>query len=241
MRMAEQQVCCEADKTSRIVPIRVAVVEDTQEVREGLSWLLGNSEGFNCVGAYASGEDAIRHLPGLNPDVVLMDIDLPGMSGVECLGQLKALCPEVQVSMLTVFEDEDRIFRSLTAGASGYLLKSTTPAGILKAVRDLRDGGSPMSSQVARKVLNSFLEQSKKPSLLARLTSSPQPAPTGSLSERERQILELLAKGHMYKEIADELGISIHTVRTFIRRMYEKLHVHSRTEALLKMAHAKEG
>jgi DNA-binding NarL/FixJ family response regulator len=168
--------------------------------------------------------------------VVLLDIYLPGKSGIECIAPLSEACPQLQISMLTVFEDEELIFNSIRAGASGYLLKKTPPAGILEAVSDLHAGGSPMSSQIARKVVSAFASRLEGQSTRV---SSPDCTPTAdqtaSLCAREREILELLSKGHRYKEIADELGISIHTVRTFIRRMYEKLHVHSRTEALNKV------
>jgi len=216
--------------------IRVAIVEDSQEVREGLAWLFRNSTGFECAGAYENGEEALQKIPKLKPDVVLMDIGLPGISGIDCIGRLRKLCPTAQVAMLSVFEDEDRIFRSLTAGATGYLLKKTPPAGILEAVKDLHAGGSPMSSQIARKVLNVFLgrDTQRKPAP-APVSDTLQSESLDQLCLRERQILELLAKGYRYKEIAGDLGITIHTVRTFIRRMYEKLHVHSRTEALLKV------
>jgi DNA-binding NarL/FixJ family response regulator len=219
------------------MPIRVAIVEDSQDVREGLTWLFRNSNGFDCVGTYDTGEEALQQVPRLKPDVVLMDIGLPGMSGIDCIARLRKLCPGTQVTMLSVFEDEDRILRSLEAGATGYLLKKTPPAGILEAVQDLHAGGSPMSSQIARKVLNAFLKRAgnQKP-VLSLVTKAPPEESRDQLCARERQILELLAKGHRYKEIADELGITIHTVRTFIRRMYEKLQVHSRTEALLKVS-----
>jgi DNA-binding NarL/FixJ family response regulator len=217
------------------MPIRVAIVEDSQEVREGLAWLFRNSTEFACVGAYDTGEEALQKIPRLKPDVVLMDIGLPGISGIDCISRLRKLCPNTQVAMLSVFEDEDRIFRSLTAGATGYLLKKTPPAGILEAVQELHAGGSPMSSQIARKVLNAFLGRGGKPKPPPSLAKqTPQAESLDQLCSREQQILELLAKGYRYKEIADQLSITIHTVRTFIRRMYEKLHVHSRTEALLK-------
>ncbi len=140
------------------MPIRVAIVEDSLEVREGLIWLFRNSPGFECAGAYDTGEEALQKIPKLKPDVVLMDIELPGISGIDCIARLRKLCPNTQISMLSVFEDEDRIFRSLTAGATGYLLKKTPPAAILEAVQDLHAGGSPMSSQIARKLLKAFLE-----------------------------------------------------------------------------------
>lgn len=216
------------------MPIRVAIVEDSREVREGLSWLFRNSPGFECAGTYSTGEEALRQLPGHPPDVVLMDIGLPGISGIDCIARLRRQCPRTQIAMLSVFEDEERIFASLTAGATGYLLKKTPPAGILEAVADLHAGGSPMTSQIARKVLTAFVgRRSPRPTALPE-PAAPGTAAAGNLCAREREILELLAKGHRYKEIADALGITIHTVRTFIRRMYEKLEVHSRTEALLK-------
>jgi DNA-binding NarL/FixJ family response regulator len=217
------------------MPIRVAIVEDSQEVREGLAWLFRNSTGFDCAGAYDTGEEALQKIPRLKPDVVLMDIGLPGISGIDCISRLRKLCPATQISMLSVFEDEDRIFRSLTAGATGYLLKTTPPAGILEAVNDLHAGGSPMSSQIARKVLNVFFRRDGKHKPVPFLDEKPVPSESlNQLCPREQQILALLAKGYRYKEVADELNITIHTVRTFIRRMYEKLQVHSRTEALLK-------
>jgi DNA-binding NarL/FixJ family response regulator len=219
------------------MPIRVTIVEDSQEVREGLAWLFRNSTGFDCVGAYDTGEDAVQKVPRLKPDVVLMDIGLPGISGIECIVRLRRLCPTVQIVMLSVFEDEDRIFRSLAAGATGYLLKKTPPTGILEAVKELHAGGSPMSSQIARKVLKAFLSRGGNREAAAPQEDKVLEAEnTDQLCPRERQILELLAKGYRYKEIADELNVTIHTVRTFIRRMYEKLHVHSRTEALLKVS-----
>ena len=217
------------------MPIRVAIVEDSPEVREGLVWLFHNSPGFDCAGAYDTGEEALQKLPKLKPDVVLMDIGLPGISGIDCIARLRKLCPNTQVSVLSVFEDEDRILRSLTAGATGYVLKKTPPAAILEAVQDLHAGGSPMSSQIARKLLKAFLASpgNRKPAASPAAKVS-QEESLDQLCARERQILELLSKGYRYKEVADELSITIHTVRTFIRRMYEKLHVHSRTEALLK-------
>lgn len=236
MRIARPVVPTDNVVTQSAVPIRVAIVEDDPEVRDGLGWLFRHTPGFECLAACGSAEEALQTLPALGPDVVLMDIHLPGMSGIECLVRLKRQCPATQVGMLTVFEDDEVVFRSLAAGATGYLLKKTPPAGILEAVRDLHTGGSPMSSQIARKVVSAFTSHP-----VPNAPPAPPPAsdPTddtpGSLCTRERQILDLLARGHRYKEIADELGITIHTVRTFIRRMYEKLQVHSRTEALIKV------
>lgn len=216
--------------------VRVSIVEDDCEVREGLSWLFGHSPGFKCLGSYESGEEALARLPRNPPDVILLDIQLPGRSGIDCLPDLKQQCPTTQISMLTVLEDDDLIFRSLAAGAMGYLLKKTPPAAILDAVRDLHAGGSPMSSQIARKLINLFIDQ---PALCAHSikvpTRAPADPPLPALCPRERQILDLLAQGFRYKEIAHRLGVTIHTVRTFIRSMYEKLQVHSRTEALIRV------
>jgi DNA-binding NarL/FixJ family response regulator len=203
--------------------IRVALVEDDRQVREGLVVLIGNSPGLACVSACVSAENALQRLPALDPDVVLMDIQLPGMSGIECILRLKQLCPGAQIMMLTVFEDHDRIYQSLKAGASGYLLKQTPPAELLAAITELHRGGSPMSSQIARRVVEAF--------------QHPVHTDIGDhqLSPREQEIVSLLAQGHLYKEIADQLGRSVETVRTHIRNIYEKLHVRSRTEAVNKI------
>jgi DNA-binding NarL/FixJ family response regulator len=203
--------------------IEVALVEDDQQVREGLALLIGSSPGFTCVAACPSAEYALQRLPGLEPDVVLMDIQLPGMSGIECILKLKQLCPQAQIMMLTVFEDHDRIYQSLKAGASGYLLKQTPPAELLEAISGLHHGGSPMSAQIARRVVEAF--------------QHPAPFDSGDspLSPREQEIVHLLAQGHLYKEIANQLGRSVETVRTHIRNIYDKLHVRSRTEAVNKV------
>lgn len=203
--------------------LRVGIVEDVTETREALAALIHGAGGLVCVGALASGEAALRAFPPLTPDVVLMDIKLPGMSGIECVLRLKQLLPTVQVLMLTTYEDSDLIFNSLRAGASGYLLKKTHPAEILQAIGQVHDGGSPMSVHVARKLVNHFQQ-------------IPQPAlEVEQLTPREREILDLLAKGYRYKEIVDHLNISLSTVRTHIRAVYEKLHVQSRTEAVVKL------
>jgi DNA-binding NarL/FixJ family response regulator len=204
------------------VTIRIAVVDDDQTVREGLQMLLRVSPGYTCVAAYASGEDAMAGLPALKPDVVLMDIHLPDISGIECILALKAMNLPTVFIMLTVFENPDAIFRSLSAGASGYLTKQTPPAKILEAILDVHLGGSPMSSEIARKVVQSFQSAPKVTKL------------SGGLTKREEEILACLAKGHLYKEIADLLNISIDTVRSHIRHIYEKLHVKTKTEAILR-------
>jgi len=203
--------------------INVAIVEDIDDIREGLVYLINASEGFKCIASFSNAEDALKKLPKLDIDVVLMDVNLPGISGIDCLTELKSNNPKFQVIMLTVFEDDETIFNSLKAGAAGYILKKTSPAQLLEAIKDVFNGGSPMSSQIARKVVASF--QSKNESLNKH----------DDLSDREMEILTYLSKGYRYKEIADLLFISIETVRTHIRNIYEKLQVHSRMEALLKI------
>ena len=205
------------------LPTRVALVEDDFEVRSGLQLLLGNSSSCVCVGAFASGEEALKMLSGLSVSVVLMDINLPGMSGIECIRRLKTLEPAVQIMMLTVFEDHDRIFESLSAGASGYLLKQTPPARLLEAIAELEQGGSPMSTQIARRVVEAFQHPSGSQD------------ETSVLSPREKEIIALLAKGFLYKEIASRLGLSVETIRTHIHNIYGKLHVRTRTEAVMKV------
>lgn len=203
--------------------INVALVEDNDDIREGLVYLINASEGFNCVANFSNAEDALETLPRINVDVVLMDINLPGMSGIDCIIKLKRRDSKFLIIMLTIFEDDESIFKSLQAGASGYVLKKTSPAQLLEAIKDVYNGGSPMSSQIARKVVASF--QSRNATV----------ANHEDLSNREMEILTFLARGYRYKEIADQLFISIETVRTHIRNIYEKLQVHSRTEALLKI------
>lgn len=210
-----------------LMPIKVAIVEDDVVIREGLAFLFRTSPRFECLAPCRSAEAALAALPPLDPDVLLLDIQLPGMSGIEFLPRFKALSPATQICMLTVFEDAEAVFGALRAGATGYLLKATPPAEVLEAVQDLHGGGSPMSGQIARKLVTAFADQS--------VTKQSREETLGRLCNREQQILDLLAKGHRYKEIADELRISIHTVRSFIRSMYEKLQVHSRTEALIKL------
>jgi len=204
------------------MPINVAVVEDQKEIREGLTYLINSSDGYKCVGAFANAEDALQSIPQLNAHVALMDINLPEMDGIACVRQLKPRVPSLQIIMLTVYEDTDRIFEALTAGASGYLLKRTPPAKIMESIADVHRGGSPMSSEIARKVVQSF----QKPN-----SSSNE---TDQLTAREKEILTHLAKGFTYKEIGDEMFISDETVRSHLRRIYEKLHVHSRTAAVVK-------
>lgn len=203
--------------------IKVAIVEDNEKLRATLGRIIGRTEGFECVGQYATAEEALAAIPGLRPDVVLMDINLPGLNGVECVRQLKLQCPETQFIMLTVYEDTDNIFNALAAGATGYLLKRSSRDELLQAIRDVVNGGSPMTTHIARKVVQSF----QRP--------TPRAADTAAeLSPREREVLDLLAQGFLYKEIADRLGVSYETVHTHIRRIYEKLQVRTRTEAVAK-------
>jgi DNA-binding NarL/FixJ family response regulator len=202
--------------------ITVSLVEDDQGTREKLQVVLGNTPSLRCLHIYASGEAALQGIPNDPPDVVLMDINLPGMNGIECVGKLKAKLPKVQVLMLTTYEDSKLIFDSLRAGASGYLLKNLPPTEMVQAVEQVSVGGSPMSMAIARKVVN-FFQQIKQT-----------PAELDLLSKREQEILALLAKGYLYKEIADQLGITPGTVRVHLHTVYEKLHVSSRTEAVVK-------
>jgi DNA-binding NarL/FixJ family response regulator len=202
--------------------IKVAIVDDDEGIRASLSTLLRRAPGYKLVGEYANGEAALREIPLTQPDVVLMDINLPGMKGYDCVRQLKAARPAIQFLMLTVYEDSDSLFNSLRAGASGYLLKRTASARLLEAVRDVYEGGAPMSPQLARRVVQFFSKPAAQDSGLAKLTPA------------EREFLHQLAKGYAYKEIADHMKISIDTVRSYVRTVYEKLHVHSRTEAVVK-------
>ncbi|HLP06993.1 MAG TPA: response regulator transcription factor [Opitutaceae bacterium] len=203
-------------------PIRVAVVEDDPDVRALLCQWLREEPGFECVCEAPNAEVAFAKLPDLKPDVVLHDIVLPGKSGIESVARLKPLLPQTQFVMLTVYEDVEHIFAALSAGATGYMLKRTPRPALVEALREVHAGGSPMSTSIARKVVQS-LHQPRRPA-----TS----AATEGLSARENQVLELLARGHLYKEIADEIGISVPTVNTYIRRIYEKLHVRSRAQAV---------
>ena len=203
------------------MPITVSIVEDNDKLRETLARVLNRADGFRCVSQHASAEDALAELPAVKPDVVLMDINLPGMNGVECVRHLKKLRPEIQVMMLTVYEDTENIFNALAAGASGYMLKRTASKELLEAIREVQRGGSPMTAHIARLVVQSFQRPAAD-------------APAENLSEREQQVLDLLSRGLMYKEIADKLQISYETVHTYIRRIYEKLQVRTRTEAVAK-------
>jgi DNA-binding NarL/FixJ family response regulator len=206
--------------------IAVSIVDDEVKLRQSIATFINGSPGFKCLSGYGSAEEALSRLPGDKPDVVLMDINLGAMSGIECVEKLKEKSPDVQILMLTVYEDTEKIFRALAAGANGYLLKRSSPTKLLAAIREVHGGGSPMTSSIARKVVASFQKQKT-----AADTGGEKP---GHLSPREQAVLDGLARGWTYKLIASELDISIDTIRTYIRRIYEKLHVQSRTEAVAK-------
>jgi len=204
------------------MPITVSIVEDDRDTRDSLATLLGSAPALRCLGTYATGEKALAGIAAGKPDVALLDINLPGMSGIECVAKLKAKLPALHVLMLTTYEDSNLIFDSLRAGASGYLLKNMPPDELVAAVAEVQAGGPPMSMQIARKVVQHFHRTQQAD------------AAVETLSPREYEVLALLAKGALYKEIADQLGITLGTVRTHQRRIYEKLHVQSRTEAAVK-------
>jgi len=200
--------------------IPVAIVEDNSDLREGLAQLIQGTPGYQCVGAFGDCSQFLGSLDKLHPSVVLMDVGLPGMSGIEGVKKLKARLPEVEVLMLTVFEDDQKIFDSLCAGASGYLLKKTPPARILEAIQEIHEGGAPMSAKIARRVLQMFQ------------STPPTTSPTAQLTDREQQVLAGLVRGMSYKMIASEYSISIDTVRSHVRHIYEKLHVNSKVQAI---------
>jgi DNA-binding NarL/FixJ family response regulator len=202
--------------------IRVAIVEDEQDIRAAMRVLINGSQGFECIHVYENAEDAIISLPGKDVHVVLMDIHLPGKDGVECMTELREKMPGTQFMMCTVYDDDDNIFKALQAGASGYILKRTSPAQILEAITDLHSGGSPMSSEIARRVVASLQLKNKYS------------AHTEILTEREKEILDYLAKGFLYKEIAEALSVSKETVKKHVHNIYDKLHVQNKTEALNK-------
>jgi DNA-binding NarL/FixJ family response regulator len=203
--------------------IKVAIVEDHKTTREALERILSLSGDCRCVCTCSTAEDALRAIPGHQPDVVLMDIQLPKMSGVECVGKIKEMMPAAQVIMVTVYEDPDNIFRALRAGASGYVLKRATPETILGAVREVQRGGVPMSAEIARKVVAYFHAQ-------AAATKD-----TDKLTNREREVLDLVAQGFSNKEIAERLDVSLDAVLWHLKHIYQKLHVHSRAQAILKL------
>ena len=204
--------------------ITVAIVEDDAAVREILTEWINQEEGFTCVQSFGTGEKAVETLVTRPPHVALVDVNLPGISGIECVRRLKTVLPQTQFVMLTVYEDSGHIFDALAAGASGYLQKRTPRAALLTALREVHAGGSPMTSNIARLVVESFQR------------SVPKENPAEGLSRRESEVLALIAQGYLYKEVADKIGISLPTVKTYIRRICEKLHVHSRAEAVARYA-----
>lgn len=207
----------------------IAIVEDNTALGASLRKIVESAGDFRCLGVWTSAEDALKKIDAFRPQVVLMDINLPGMSGIEATAHIKRHLPEVQVIMVTVYRDHDQIFAALKAGASGYLLKRSSPEEVRQAIRDVRSGGAPMSAEIARRVVEAFHQPVKT------LDSE-----EVNLSKRETEILEQLTKGLANKEIADRLGISVETVRVHLRRIYEKLHVHSRTEAAMKFRDSRE-
>jgi DNA-binding NarL/FixJ family response regulator len=206
------------------MPISVAIIEDLEEIREGLKNYIEPDKELVVLGAFASAEEAMIVLPRIRPDIAIMDINLPGINGIGCIRAIKDVCPATQFMMFTIYENDEKIFEALQAGASGYLLKNTDPLQILEAIKELYNGGSPMSPNIARKVVNVF--RAKNDSSVR----------SDLLAKRENDVLELLSKGLLYKEIADHLSIALGTVRQHIHSIYEKLHVQNRTEALNKVS-----
>ena len=202
--------------------ISVSIVEDDAGLRSSLVRLIDSSPGFRCLSQHATAENALREIPRANPEVVLMDINLPGLNGMECVRRLKPSLPKAQFIMLTVYNQTEHIFEALAAGATGYLLKQTKPDDLLAAIKDVHEGNSPINSSIARKIVQSFQR------------AAVDGGETATLSPREAEVLDLLAKGYLYKEIGEKLQISFSTVRTHVRHIYEKLHVRSRTEAVTK-------
>jgi len=202
----------------------VAIVEDDWAVRENLATLISKAPGFSCVATCESAEEALLRLPGLAPDVVLMDINLPGKDGISCVATLREVLRNTQVIMLTIEEDSEKVFESMKAGATGYLVKHVSPQEILEAVAEVHRGGAPMSSHIARKAVTAF----RQPTIAV--------GEETNLTTREEEVLRLLAKGRRSKEIADELGVGMGTVNTHVRHIYEKLHVRSRAEAVARFA-----
>jgi DNA-binding NarL/FixJ family response regulator len=202
--------------------ISLAIVEDLDEVREGLKQFISLNPEFKVLDTFKTAEEALHDLPQLQPDIVIMDINLPGMSGIECIRQVKKKIAQTQFMMFTVYENDEKVFEALKAGATGYLLKNTGLLQLIEALQELHNGGSPMSSNIARKLVTIFREEHTDE------------APMTALSKRENEILQLLSKGLLYKEIADKLVISVGTVRQHIHKIYEKLHVQNRTEAINK-------
>lgn len=239
--MVAAEALCDSDKEHVVMsgvshqpppvgsPITVALVEDERDLRESWMKLLKSFKGFTCVGAFGSGEEALKQLPLLKPQIVLMDIFLPRQSGIECTSRLKTLLPDTLIMILTSVADDELVFMALQAGADGYLLKSTRPEELETALRDLLKGGAPMTSAVARRVVHYFRQQ-KKPQ-----------EDEANLSAREEEVLILLSKGYSNKEIAAQLGLSVDTVATYLKTIFKKMHVRSRTEAVIHYLRKKEG
>ncbi len=202
--------------------ITICIVEDLDEVREGLKQFISLNSEFSVLGTFRAAEEALYEIPRLKPQIVIMDISLPGMNGIECIRQVKGQSPSTQFMMFTVYENDEKVFEALKAGASGYLLKNTGLVQMIEALKELHNGGSPMSANIARKLVTVFRDKEKETATIE------------VLSKRENDILQLLSKGLLYKEISDQLSISTGTVRQHIHHIYEKLHVQNRTEALNK-------
>jgi DNA-binding NarL/FixJ family response regulator len=203
--------------------ISICIVEDTIDILKGLECIIRKNPSFQLLKSFTNAEEAIKEIPTLEPDIVLTDINLPQKSGIECMREIKEVCPEVQFIMFTIYEDSDQVFEALKAGASGYILKNTPPEKIVESLLELQEGGSPMSPKIARKVLNSFNVEPKKNQF------------NDLLTKKEIEILEQLSKGYLYKEIADKEHISISTVKTHLNHIYQKLQVQNRTEAINKL------
>lgn len=212
--------------TPRFMNVRIGIVEDNHEISKNWRHMFSLQTGYECVGSFPTGEEALRKLPGLKPDVVLMDISLPGMSGIECVASLKRILPKTPVLMVTVHSDNDRLFQALQSGANGYLLKRTTPEELMDAIHEVLNGGAPMTGEIARRVIETF----NRPSAA--------PAEESNLSQRESEVIELMAQGYSDKEIAANLDISFTTVRSHVSRIFEKLHVRSRVEAATKFVNS---
>ena len=211
--------------------ISVSIVEDSPEIRRGVQRILNGSEGFLCLSIHGDAEDAMQQLPVLQPKMVIMDINLPGMSGIDCIRILKEKCPDMEFVMVTIYEDGEQVFEALSAGAGGYLLKKTRPDKLLEALQELYEGGAPMSAGIARKVVHSFQRRERQGNAAAATENKH----LQTLTAREQEILLLLSKGFFYKEIASQLGIATATVKQHIHRIYDKLHVANRTEAINKV------
>ena len=215
-----------------LMPIQVIIVEDDPRLRSGLREIINSDPACACVGAYGSGEEALQQAPALNPQVAVMDINLPGMDGIACVRHLAEILPELQIVMLTVYQDTDNLFRALAAGAHGYLVKPARARDLLDAIRDIHRGGAPMTSALARKVVDAFRDRASP----AQPPPAAPPPTTESdeLAPREKEVLDLLAQGFSYKEIADKLNVAFATVHTYVLRIYKKLHVRSKNAAVAR-------